>query len=106
MADNLFWQYWYFHLPNYLLAVLFYSLLGRFLLSFFVAPGSANYIWRFFRRLTDPLVAAAGFVTPRFIAPFFLPLVTAFWVFLLRHALFVAIYAAGWAPRVTGAAPP
>jgi YggT family protein len=100
MADNPFWQYWYFHLPNYVLAVLLYTLLGRFLLAFVMAPDSANYIWRFFRRLTDPVLVAAGFITPSFISPFFLPLIGAFWLLILRHALFVALYAAGVAPEV------
>jgi YggT family protein len=105
MADNPFWQYWYFHLPNYVLAVLLYTLIGRFLLSFVMLPDSANYIWRFFRRLTDPVMVAAGFITPGFISPFFLPLIGAFWLLILRHALFLALYAAGAAPETMLPAP-
>lgn len=101
MADNPFWQYWYFHLPNYVLAVLLYTLIGRFMLSFVMPPDSTNYIWRFFRRLTDPVLVATDFITPRFISPFFLPLIGAFWLLILRHALFVALYAVGAAPEAT-----
>ena len=49
--------YWYFHLPNFLLAALMYTLLGRAMLGLIVEPNSQNYIWRFFCRITDPVVA-------------------------------------------------
>ena len=48
--------YWYFHLPNFLLAALMYTLLGRVMLGLIVDPNSQNYIWRFFCRFTDPVV--------------------------------------------------
>ena len=50
--------YWYYHLPNFILAALMYTLLGRVLLGLIVGPDSGNYIWRFFCRVTDPVVAA------------------------------------------------
>ena len=28
-------------------------------------PDSTNYIWRWFRRLTDPFLAPDAFITPR-----------------------------------------
>ena len=40
--------HWYFHLPNFVLAALMYTLLGRVLLGFLLDPDSPNYIWRFF----------------------------------------------------------
>lgn len=106
MLDNPFWHYWYFHLPNYLLAVLLYTLLGRFVLGLMVPPDSSNYIWRFFRRLTDPVLAATGFITPRFIGPFLLPLVGVFWLTVLRIALLAGLFAAGLAPRLSGSPTP
>jgi len=56
---------WYFHLPNFILAALMYTLLGRALLGLMVQPESTNYIWRAFCRLTDPVVAIVAFVTPK-----------------------------------------
>ncbi len=106
MFETPFWQHWYFHLPNYLLAVLLYTLLGRFILGFFLPPDSGNYIWRFFRRLTDPVLAATALVTPRFIGPVLLPLVGAFWLGVLRIALLIAFLAAGMAPQLSGTAAP
>ena len=61
--------YWYFHLPNFILAALMYTLLGRALLGLIVGPDSSNYIWRFFCRFTDPVVAAVAVVTPKAAAP-------------------------------------
>ena len=52
--------FWYFHLPNFVLAALMYTLLGRAMLGLFVEPDSPNYIWRFFCRITDPVVAAVS----------------------------------------------
>ncbi len=63
--DNPFLTHWYYHLPNFILAALMYTLLGRVLLGLFVDPNSPNYIWRFFCRITDPVVAAVALVTPK-----------------------------------------
>jgi hypothetical protein len=101
MAGNPFWTYWYFHIPNYLAAVVMYTLLGRFLLSFVYPPDASNYIWRFFRRITDWAVAIFGFISPRYIHPLLLPLTAAFWVFILRHAYFVLLLWMGSTPGAT-----
>ena len=45
-------QYWYFHIPNLVLAAVMYTLLGRLILSFFVPPDWKNYIWRAFVKIT------------------------------------------------------
>ena len=58
-------SYWYFHLPNFILAALMYTLLGRALLGVIVQPDSGNYIWRFFCRITDPFIALIQPVTPK-----------------------------------------
>ena len=99
-AENLWWSYLYFHLPNYALAVLFWKLIGRFLFGLFLRPVSPNYIYRWFRRLTDWLMPVVRFVTPSIIPPLALAPVAAFWVALARVGYFVALYSAGLAPRV------
>lgn len=93
-------QYWLFHAANYLLAILIYTLFGRFLLGFFVPPDSPNYIWRFFRRLTDPLLRAAGWLIPGYVAGPLRPLAAAFHLYVLRVALFLVLYAHGMVPRL------
>ena len=91
--------YWYFHLPNYVLAVLMYTLLGRALLALIVEPHSSNYIWRFFCRLTDPVVAAVALVTPRAAPPVVIWLFGVVWLFWLRVGLLYLFLLFGAIPR-------
>jgi uncharacterized protein YggT (Ycf19 family) len=94
--------FWYFHLPNYLLAALMYTLLGRLVLGMMAPAGWNNYILRAFVALTDPVVAIIRFITPLAIG---LPLVLVFgalWLMLLRAGLFLVMVSYGVAPT-TGA---
>lgn len=94
--------FWYFHLPNYVLAALMYTLLGRFLLGMMAPAGWNNYILRAFVTVTDPVVKVVRFITPHAIA---LPLVLVFgalWLMLLRVSLFLAMVRYGVAPTVGG----
>ena len=104
-GQDIWWAYWYFHLPNYAFSVLFYTLFGRFLLSFILPPDSKNYIYRWFRRLTDWFMAPVAFITPSAIPSLLLPLVAAFWIAVLRVLFFAVMYSAGLTPRMaTGGA--
>jgi hypothetical protein len=96
-----FLTHWYYHLPNFVLAALMYTLLGRVLLALIFDPDASNYIWRFFCRLTDPVVAAVGFVTPKAAAPVVVWLFGVVWLFWLRVALLYAFLFFGVAPRLT-----
>lgn len=84
---------WYFHVPNYVLSLLVWTLVGRFALSLFVPHDWDNYIWRFFRLLTDWLVAAARAVTPAMVPGQILPVVAAFWLSAARAALALLLLA-------------
>ena len=97
-----FFGYWYYAVPNYLLAALMYSLLARFLLALFLSPDSPNYIYRFFVRITDPLIRLFGFVTPRAVPPMLLILFSVVWILMIRFVLFLAFANAGIAPSVSG----
>lgn len=83
--------FWYYQLPDYVLAILMYTLLGRVLLGLMVPPESQNYIWRFFVRLTDPVVAVVAHVTPKAAAPVVVWLFGVVWLFWLRVGLFVLV---------------
>ncbi len=99
-SENIWWSYWYFHLPNYAFSVLFYTLFGRFALGFFLPPSSPNYIYRWFCRLTDWLLRPVAFITPRALhGPVLIPLI-AFWVQVARVVFFVVMHSAGLTPRV------
>lgn len=91
--------YWYYHLPNFILAALMYTLLGRALLGLIVQPESTNYIWRFFCRITDPVVALLENVTPRATAPVVLWLFGFVWLFWMRVLLLNVFLAFGAVPR-------
>jgi uncharacterized protein YggT (Ycf19 family) len=98
--SNPFWTYWYFHIPNYVLAALIYTLLGRLTLALFVPPDWPNYIWQAFLRLTNPILAAVATITPRMVGPVMLILAAIFWLFALRIVLLAVLVAAGLIPIV------
>src|SRR5262245_24409467 len=93
--------FWYFHLPNFVLAALMYTLLGRALLGLIVQPDSANYIWRAFCRLTDPVVAAVALVTPKATAPVVLWLFGFVWLFWLRVSWLLLFASLGALPSAS-----
>ena len=99
MSGNPFWQHWYFHLPNYTLAVLVYTLLGRFVLSLLLSPDTKNYIHRWFVRLTDPVLRIVRPLTPALVPQPLLPLVGVVWLTLLRVALLILFLRTGLAAR-------
>ena len=92
--------FWYFHLPNFVLAALMYTLLGRVLLGLIVGPDLHNYIWRFFCQLTDPVVAAVALLTPKAAAPVVLWLFGVVWLFWLRVGLLYLFLVLGAVPRI------
>ncbi len=112
-AQDIWWSYWYFHLPNYAFSVLFWTLIGRFIFALFLPPDSPNYIYRWFRRLTNWLMRPVAYITPSIVPPVALAYITpsivppvalapiaAFWVAIARVAFFMGLYAAGLTPRM------
>ncbi len=96
--------YWYYHLPNFVLAALMYTMLGRFLLGLMVDPDSPNYIWRFFCRFTDPVIGVIAMVTPKVTPPALLWLFGFVWMFWLRVVLHYTLLVLNLAPKLGGAA--
>jgi hypothetical protein len=96
------------HLPfwvvTYVLSAVGWTCLGRFLLSFFVAPDSTLYIWRAFRWITDWAVSAAAAITPRMVPPILLAPIAAVWIFVLRAGASLAMFSAGMVPALSTAA--
>ncbi|MCT8970665.1 YggT family protein [Microbaculum marinisediminis] len=77
-------------IPNYVLAALMYTLLGRFILSFMFPPDSKNYIFRAFVRLTDPVLALVRPITPAAVPHLVLLVFAAIWILVARIVLTVA----------------
>ena len=98
-TQDIWWSYWYFHLPNYFLSLVFYCLLGRFALAFFLPADSSNYIYRSLRWLALWVYRPVAWLTPSAIPGFMIALVAAFWVAVLRVLLFMALYQLGLTPR-------
>lgn len=90
---------WLFLAPNFILAALMYTLLGRVLLGLIVPPESPNYIWRFFVRVTDPFVAIISIVTPKAAVPVVVWLFGVVWLFWLRVGLLYLFLVMGAVPR-------
>ncbi len=98
MSGGSMFSLWYFHLPNFVLAALMYTILGRALLGLMVQPDSQNYIWRAFCRLTDPVVAVIELMTPKSTAPVVVWLFGFVWLFWLRVGLLYLFLALGAIP--------
>jgi uncharacterized protein YggT (Ycf19 family) len=82
---------WHFQLPNYLLAAVMYSFLGRFILSIFMPPDSKNYIFRAFVRITDPLLIPVRYITPAIVPHMIVLLFAMLWTLVLRFVLLIAL---------------
>ena len=93
-------SYWAYHLPNLLLAMMMWTLLGRFLLNFVFADNAEAVIWRVFRQITDPFIAAVKFVTPAAVPDRLLVLLGFVWCLMLRMLLLLSATIYGFAPAV------
>jgi hypothetical protein len=94
-------MYWYFHVPNFILAALFYTLLGRLLLSFFAPRDWNNYIWRAFCRLTEPVLKLTRLVTPSVVPQPVLIIFSALWIMVVRISYWILLRNLDLAPPVT-----
>ena len=94
-------QYWYFHLPNFVLAAVVYTLLGRLALSFFVPPDWKNYIWRAFVTITDPVVKITRLITPQVLPHVVVLIFAVLWLTLLRIGLFALLANLDLLPKVS-----
>ena len=95
---NDFWTYWYFHIPNFVMAALMYTLLGRLVLGLFVRQDWDNYIWRGFTTLTDPVVRVVRFATPQILSHTVVLMFAALWLMALRVAYMIILLNIGLAP--------
>jgi YggT family protein len=99
-SQGLFWLY---QTPNLLLAALMYTLLGRFVLSLFFPDDSDKVIYKVFRQVTQPAIAAVQLVTPAAVHARVVVLLAVVWVLFARLVLFVGFAALGWLPSIVGA---
>jgi uncharacterized protein YggT (Ycf19 family) len=93
-------QYWYFHVPNFVLAAVMYSVVGRLALSLFVAADWKNYIWQALVKVTEPAVKCARFLSPAGVPSIIVLVFTVLWLMLLRIGFFMIMGAYGLLPAV------
>jgi uncharacterized protein YggT (Ycf19 family) len=98
---NSFWTYWYFHIPNFILAAVMYTMLARLALGVFVPDDWDNYIWRFFKTITDPFARLVRLVTPQVISGPVILVFGVLWLMVLRVGYLVLLLNLGVAPVAT-----
>ncbi len=90
-ASDSFLEFWWFHIPNLLLAAMIYSLIGRYALELFFARRNQDaVILTVFRAVTDPVVKLVRFITPAIVADGVVVIFSILWLFALRMAWFLA----------------
>ena len=90
-AGESFLEYWWFHLPNLLMAAMIYTLIGRYALELIFARRNQDaVILTVFRSVTDPIVRLVRFVTPAIVADGVVVIFSILWIFALRMAWFLA----------------
>jgi YggT family protein len=86
--------YWWFHLPNLLMAAMIYTLIGRYVLELFFR-GQSPVIVTVFRAVTDPVVKAVRAITPQIVPDGLVVVFTMAWLMALRLFWFLTAVAAG-----------
>jgi uncharacterized protein YggT (Ycf19 family) len=99
-AATSFFQHWYYHLPNYALAVMMYAALGRFVLGLFVDPNWTNFIWKGFVAVSNPAVKLTRAITPDAVPLQVVVLFAILWLLAARVVLFFEFARWGLAPRL------
>lgn len=95
-----FFTYWYFHVPNVIMAALIYTLIGRYLLTMFFRKKPDAVILRVFQSITDPVLKGVRTITPA-VVPNGIVLVFAIaWLMAARMFWFLTCVAAGMAASV------
>ncbi len=95
-ASDSFIEYWWFHLPNLLMAAMIYSLIGRYVLELFFAKGKQDaVILKVFRSITDPVVKLVRWVTPAVVPGGVVVVFAVLWLFALRMFWFVTAIVLG-----------
>lgn len=95
-----FFTYWYFHIPNLVLAALIYTLIGRYLLSLFFRKNQDAVMLRVFAAITDPVLKAVRAMTPAVVPNGVVMVFAIAWLMAARMFWFVTCVAAGMSATV------
>ena len=94
-AADSFLTFWYFHLPNMVLAAASYTLIGRWILGLLFRKRADATIMRVFARVTDPILDAVAAITPRIVPRGLVVVLALVWLTALRMGWFLALVIMG-----------
>jgi uncharacterized protein YggT (Ycf19 family) len=94
LLDN-FWGYWYFHIPNLILAALIYTLIGRYVLELVFSKRPDVVIVKVFRQITDPILRLVRAITPAVVPNGLVIVFSIVWLMGLRMFLLLTVLATG-----------
>ncbi len=69
---------------DYILGFLMSVLIIKFILNLFIAEGSRFRIFRFFTKITEPILNSTSRITPNFVVKPIIPIYLAWLLFMLR----------------------
>lgn len=95
-----FFTYWYFHIPNLVLAALIYTLIGRYLLTLFFRKKPDAVILRVFQSVTDPALKLIRVITPVVVPNGLVMVFAIVWLMAARMFWFLTCVAAGMSPSL------
>lgn len=90
-----FSTYWWFHVPNLLMAAMIYTLIGRYVLELLFAKRQDAVILKVFRTITDPVVQMVRIITPAIIPDGLVVVAAMFWLMAARMFWFLTAVAYG-----------
>ncbi|MDX2258986.1 MAG: hypothetical protein NW205_08725 [Hyphomicrobiaceae bacterium] len=93
-ANESFVTYWWYHVPNLMMAAMIYTLIGRYVLELFFR-GQTPVIVTVFRSVTDPVVGLVRAITPMIVPDGLVVVFTMAWLMALRLFWFLTAVAAG-----------
>jgi hypothetical protein len=91
---------WQYVLPNAILTLAIYLMLVRLLMSLAFEATSSSWVWRVTRRLSDPIVATVGYITPRIVPDRLVPVFVIAWLVAARILLRLAFMLSAARPRL------
>lgn len=103
-ADDSFWTYWYFHVPNLILAALIYTIVGYYALAvlFGYFGRKDAVILKVFESVSRPVLATVRFFTPAVVPNGLVAIFAVGWLMALRMFWLLTCVAAGMRPQIGG----
>ena len=98
---NDFWSYWYFHIPNFILAAVMYTLMGRLVLGLFVRRKLGQLHLALLQAVTDPFLRVVRTITPSILTQPVVIVFSVLWLMALRVGYLVLLINFGIAPMAS-----